>query len=176
MRKLTFPSSFVRTGGQKGSFKPSNLPPRDAAEFLRGNDKIGALLPALTRMAALQKQCLAGLPSMFETCEVLNFDAGQLVLSAPNAALATKLKQQLPKLQNYLLLSNWQVNAIRIKVQVGTSLHNLTPRPLPPKQAHLTPHALSAFASLANSLEPTVHNDALITALASMVKRHRSAT
>ncbi|MDP5009052.1 MAG: DUF721 domain-containing protein [Glaciimonas sp.] len=174
MRKLTFSSSFGRTGGLKSSIQSSRLPPRDASDFLRRNDKLGALLPTLTRMAAVQKQCIAGLPSMFNTCEVVLFEAGQLVLSAPNAALATKLKQQLPKLQEYLLLGNWQVNAIRIKVQVGTSAHYLTARPTPPKQAHFTPQALSAFAMLAASLEPTSSNKALIAALAGMVERHKS--
>src|SRR5437016_287374 len=107
MRKLSFSSSFVHAAG----FKSSSSTSRDASDFLRGNDKMAALLPTLTRMAALQKQCAAGLPGMFEACEVLHFEAGQLVLSAPNAALATKLKQQLPKLQNYLLAGHWQVNA-----------------------------------------------------------------
>lgn len=166
MRKLSFSSSFVQaaTGA-----KSSGLTSRDASDFLRGNDKMAALLPTLTRMAALQKQCAAGLPSMFEACEVLHFEAGQLVLSAPNAALATKLKQQLPKLQSYLLAGNWQVNAIRIKVQVSQNLKKLTPV----KRFSLTPQAVSAFANLAGSLEQSPRNEALKAALAAMVRRYQ---
>src|SRR5687767_13208362 len=88
-------------------------------DFLRAHDKMATLLPALTRIAALQKECAAILPALFDACSVMQFEAGQLTLSTPNAALATKLKQQLPKLQDALLKRGWQVNAIRIKVQVG---------------------------------------------------------
>ncbi|MGS0741697.1 hypothetical protein ACVBEF_07660 [Glaciimonas sp. GG7] len=166
MRKLSFSSSFVQaTAGTKSSRAIS----RDASDFLRGNDKMAALLPTLTRMAALQKQCAAGLPDMFEACEVLHFEAGQLVLSAPNAALATKLKQQLPKLQNYLMAENWQINGIRIKVQVSQKLQKLTPV----KQFSLTPHAVSAFADLARSLEASPRNEALKAALATMMRRYK---
>ena len=70
--------------------------PRDAADFLQSNDGLAALLPAVARMAALQKDCAALLPAMFDACDVLQYDADQLVLSTPNAALAVKLKQQLP--------------------------------------------------------------------------------
>lgn len=153
---------------QAAGSKSSKWISREATDFLRDNDKMAALLPTLTRMAALQKQCAAGLPSMFEACEVLHFESGQLVLSAPNAALATKLKQQLPKLQNYLLAENWQVNGIRIKVQVSQSLQKLTPI----KQFSLTPTAVSAFAHLAGALEESPRNEALKAALAAMVKRY----
>ena len=133
---------------------------------------MAALLPTLTRMAALQKQCAAGLPSMFEACEVLHFEAGQLVLSAPNAALATKLKQQLPKLQNYLLSENWQVNGIRIKVQVKRKVE---PKPYV-KQCSLSNQAVNAFNVLENTLENTPQNAGLIAALHNLVKRHQSET
>lgn len=129
---------------------------------------MAALLPAVTRMAALQKQCAAELPAMFNTCEVLQFEAGQLVLSAPNAALASKLKQQLPRLQNQLLAGNWQINAIRIKVQVS---QNLTKAPTV-KQALLSSEAVSAFSSLMEELEPSAANEALKNAIAALVGRY----
>ncbi|KAF3999679.1 hypothetical protein [Glaciimonas immobilis] len=166
MRKLSFSSTFGQ--GPTGSNFSKSVS-REAADFLRGNDKMAALLPTLTRMAALQKQCAAGLPNMFEACEVLHFEGGQLVLSAPNAALATKLKQQLPKLQNYLLTENWQVNGIRIKVQVSQKLQKLTPV----KQFSLTPQAVSAFDTLASTLESSPRNEALKAALASLVRRYK---
>jgi hypothetical protein len=138
------------------------------ADFLRGNDKMATLLPAATRMAALQKQCAAELPSMFSACEVLQCEAGQLVLSAPNAALASKLKQQLPRLQNQLLAGNWQINAIRIKVQVSQNLMKIPAA----KQAHFSPKAVSAFSSLMEELEPSPANEALKSAIAAMVSRY----
>ena len=100
------------------------------AEFLGAHDKLGALLPAAARMAQLQKECARNLPAMFDACAVVQFASGQLVLAVPNAALAAKLKQQLPKLQESLCRLGWQVNAVRLKVQA------VRPRSAPaPKQS-----------------------------------------
>ncbi len=83
-------------------YRPSARPKtaKGAADFLHSHDKMAVILPTVTRMVALQKDCVAALPAMFDACAVLQFEAGQLVLSTPNAALAAKLKQQLPKLQD----------------------------------------------------------------------------
>ena len=150
---------------------PGSRPARTAkgaADFLRTNDRMSALLPAITRLAALQKDCAAILPAMFEICSVLHFDAGQLILAAPNAALAARLKQQLPKLQDGLLQRGWQVNAIRTKLQVAQ------PRQAAPaaKQLTLPKQALASLASLGDTLEDTPRNQALKHALAAMVQRH----
>ncbi|MBC7489909.1 MAG: hypothetical protein H7240_08085 [Glaciimonas sp.] len=166
MRKISFSSSFAQA---TTSAKFSKGVARDACDFLRGNNKMAALLPTLTRMAAIRKQCAIGLPSMFTACEVLRFEGEQLVLSAPNAALATKLKQQLPKLQNYLLAENWQITGIRIKVQVSQNLKKVALV----KQFGLTPHAVSAFVYLAGSLDSSPRNEALKEALAAMVRRYK---
>src|ERR1700693_3758754 len=143
--------------------------PKGAADFLQSNDGLAALLPAVARMAALQKDCAALLPAMFEACDVLQYDADQLVLSTPNAALAAKLKQQLPKLQAHLIKGGWQVNVIRIKVQVGKP----RPRDVFTKQIHLPPQALSALDQLGQTLEESPRNQTLIAAIRAMVARHR---
>src|SRR4051794_5793305 len=90
-----------------------------ATEFLRTHDKMALLLPALARLSALQNHCAATLPDLFNSCTVLRYDSDQLVVSAPSAALAAKLKQKLPKLQISLQQYGWQISAIRIKVQVA---------------------------------------------------------
>ncbi|ABR91790.1 Uncharacterized conserved protein [Janthinobacterium sp. Marseille] len=159
------PSSFI-------PFKQSTTPQKSAkgaAEFLRSHDKLAALLPAVTRMASLQKDCAAALPAMFAHCAVLQFEANQLVLSTPNAALAARLKQQLPKLQDELLQRGWQVNAIRLKVQVAKTLIKSTAS----KQLVLPDRALSAFAELGAALDDSPRNQALKAALGTMMQRHR---
>ena len=142
---------------------------KGAADFLRGHDKLAALLPSVTRMARLQSDCAAALPTMFGLCGVLQFESGQLVLSTPNAALATKLKQQLPKLQDSLQGRGWQVNAIRLKVQVGAPLS----RAAAVKQLRLPDPAITAMAKLQSSLESSPRNAALLAALSVLVKRPR---
>ncbi|MEO6354214.1 MAG: hypothetical protein ABIO19_14915 [Burkholderiaceae bacterium] len=143
--------------------------PQDAMEFLRVNDKMSALMPTVTKMAALQADCASALPAMFEACAILQCESGQLVLSTPNAALAAKLKHQLPKLQDFLLKRGWQVTAIRLKVQVAASLE----KAIPVKQLSLPEPARSALAVLADTLEVSPRNAALIAAIEAMVRRNR---
>ena len=142
---------------------------RDALDFLRGDDKMATLLPTATRMAALQTHCAATLPAMFDACAVLQFADGQLVLSTPTAALASRLKQQLPKSQESLLKRGWQVNAVRLKVQVSASLI----KPPQVKQAVLPERAVSALAELGGALEKTSRNESLVAAIEALVRRHR---
>ncbi|MFZ6655485.1 DciA family protein [Undibacterium sp. TJN19] len=142
-----------------------------AADFLRSNDKISPLLPTVQRNLALQKDCGAILPPIFETCEVMQVSEGQLILSAPNAALATKLKQQCPKLQLNLQERGWQINAIRIKVQVKRVIE----KPVATKQIAFTGKALQAFGNLEHALEDTPQNAALRAALGRLLKRHQTS-
>jgi hypothetical protein len=53
-----------------------------------------------------------------QACEILAFEDGQLLLSLPTTALAAKLKQQLPKLQDTLARRGWQVQGVKLKVQM----------------------------------------------------------
>lgn len=149
----------------------NNLIAAGASDFLRAHDKMAALLPTVTRMVALQKDCARILPVMFDACAVLQFNGGQLVLSTPNAALAAKLKQQLPKLQDGLLKLGWQVSAIRLKVQVAQSLAKSTPS----KQLRLPGQAVSALAVLGDTLENSPRNEALKAAISAMLQRHRQS-
>ena len=137
--------------------------------FLGAHNKMSSLMPTVTRLIALQKDCAAILPTMFHHCHVLNLEAGNLSFAVPNAALASKLKQQLPKLQGELLALGWQVNAIRLKVQVPT------PPPIAPKvvQRQLSPQAIAAFSTLCNDLGDGVQNAALKSAIAALIESGR---
>lgn len=140
-----------------------------ATDFLRGNSTMAALMPTVNRLVALQKDCAAALPAMFSNCDILQFDGGQLVLATPNAALATRLKQQLPKLQAELQSRGWQITAIRLKMQVGRSLP-----PVPHmRQLSLPGTAVDAFAELSDALPESPQNHDLIAALRAMVQRRR---
>ena len=139
------------------------------ADFLRSNERLASLLPAVQRMASLQKDCAAALPAMFNLCDVLQFEQGQLVLATPNAAVATKLKQQLPKLQAALQQRGWQIDAIRLKIQVSRSM----PPVVHTHQLVLPQKAVSAFAELGAALPATPQNATLIAAIKAMAGRRR---
>ncbi|WP_395008189.1 DciA family protein [Undibacterium sp.] len=141
----------------------------EIASFLRHNDKLSPLLPTVKRNISLQKECRTALPAIFDGCEVLNLNEDQLVMSTPNASIAAKLKQQLPKLQAHLQQRGWQINAIKIKVQVKRMIE----KPEPVKQALLTGSALLAFEDLENNLDATPQNTDLKAALSRLLSRNR---
>ncbi|MET0210345.1 MAG: DciA family protein, partial [Burkholderiaceae bacterium] len=89
-----------------------------ATDFLRSNERLAALLPAAMRIGNLQKDLRVILPPMYGGCDVLSFQESVLVLAVPSSAVAAKLKQQLPKLQAGLQKKGWQVESVRIKIQV----------------------------------------------------------
>jgi hypothetical protein len=141
---------------------------RDAADFLRSHNTLSALMPTAARLVTLQQECFAILPGMFHACEILHLHEGLLTLRTPNAALAAKLKQHLPKLQAQLAGRGWQVNDVRLKIQVRSAPAPITPRPPP----ILPSGAVSAFAELERSLENSPRNQALRTALESIIRRN----
>jgi hypothetical protein len=141
-----------------------------ATDFLRRNDKMAALLPAIQRMARLQKDCAECLPAMFVHCEILAFEDGQLLLSLPTTALAAKLKQQLPKLQDTLARRGWQVHGVKLKVQM-TKQAEIKEKM---RALELPGAAVDAFDQLSGSLEQTPQNAALIEAVKAMVARRRA--
>ncbi|MES2300345.1 MAG: DciA family protein [Pseudomonadota bacterium] len=140
-----------------------------ASTYLRGNAGLASLMPAAMRMAQLQKDCAAALPPMFSQCDVLQFENAQLVLAMPNAAVAAKLKQSLPKLQAALQKRGWQVDGVRLKVLVTRSL----PPVVHTRQLVLPEQAVSAFAQLGEALAPTAQNEGLIAAIKAMAARRR---
>jgi hypothetical protein len=137
-------------------------------DFLR-RGTLAALMPTVNRLVALQKDCAAVLPVMFNSCDILQYEAGQLVLATPNAAMAAKLKQQLPKLQGELEKRGWQVSAIRLKIQVTKSL----PPVVHMRALELPNRAVSAFDELSKTLPASPQNEALIAALRAMVRRRQ---
>ena len=141
-----------------------------ATDFLRRHDRMAALLPAIERMARLQKDCAQCLPAMFKHCEILAFEDGQLLLSLPTTALAAKLKQQLPKLQETLAQRGWQVQGVKLKVQMAK------PAQIKEKMRalELPPAAVEAFDQLSAELEASPQNSALIDAVKAMVARRRA--
>ena len=140
-----------------------------ATTFLSGNARMASLLPTAMRMASLQKDCACALPPMFGNCDVLSFEDAQLVLATPTSAVAAKLKQQLPQLQAALAKRGWQVNNIRLKVQVTRSIAPVVHT----HQLDFPPTAVAAFAELGDTLPATAQNATLIAAIKAMAARRR---
>lgn len=140
-----------------------------ATDFLSGNARMASLLPTAMRMGRLQKDCADALPAMFAHCDVLSFEEAKLVLAVPTSAVAAKLKQQLPKLQATLQLRGWQIDSIKLKVQVTRSIAPVVHT----RQLDFPPTAVQAFDELGQSLPDTPQNARLIAAIRAMVSRQK---
>jgi len=145
----------------------------EATDFLRRNDRLASLLPAATRMASLQKDVRLILPPMYANCETLSIQDGVLTLAVPSSAVAAKLKQQAPKLQAALQKKGWQVDSVRIKIQVGRSLP-VQEDILKPSSLELPPTAVQAFEELGDALPASPQNAELIAAIKRLAEKRKN--
>jgi hypothetical protein len=153
------------------TFRPARRPgqrpaARDASDFLQGNDQLAGLLPAAARLADLQRECVRLMPTQFIHCTVLQITDRQLTVAVPNAALATRVKQMLPKLHAGLVEKGWDIVGIKLKIQVIAP-----PLPKPVRDLSLPGGAVASFAALDLSLETHPRNAALKEAIRMLVER-----
>jgi hypothetical protein len=141
--------------------RPGQAPKtREVSEFLKSSDKLAELLPAAQRVGQLQADCERLLPTLFATCRALQVREGQLQVAVPNAALATRLRQVLPKLQSDLRAKGWAIEGIKLKVQ---PMPDEPQRPSGKRADHELPrNAVTSFAALADSMEQSPLRDALL--------------
>jgi len=144
----------------------------EATDFLRRNDRLASLLPAATRMASLQKDVRLILPPMYANCETLSIQEGVLTLAVPSSAVAAKLKQQAPKLQAALQKKGWQVDSVRIKIQVGRAMP-VQDDIMKPSSLELPPTAVQAFEELGEALPASPQNAELIAAIRRLAEKRK---
>ncbi|SFD62353.1 DciA family protein [Massilia yuzhufengensis] len=140
-----------------------------ATDFLRKNDRMASLLPAAMRMARLQSDCAAILPILAGNTDVISFQDGALVLAVPSSAVAARMKQMAPKLQAALLERGWQVESVKLKVQVARAM----PAKPEMRTLELPPTAVQAFEELAESLDDSKQNKELVAALRRLAEKRR---
>ncbi|WP_296946267.1 DciA family protein [uncultured Massilia sp.] len=142
-----------------------------ATDFLRSSDRLAALLPNAMRMGNLQRDCRLILPPMYTACEVVSLQESVLSLAVPSSAVAAKLKQQVPKLQAALQKKGWQVEAIRIKIRMGSSVP--VREQAQPSSLRLPATAVDAFEELGETLEETAQNAPLIAAIRRLAEKRK---
>ena len=91
---------------------------RSLEDCLFSNDGIGRMSAQARRLMKLQRVLEQALPPGLAHCTRLaNLKPGVAVLHAPNGALATKLRQLLPRLTESFRNEGVDLNEIRVKVQ-----------------------------------------------------------
>jgi hypothetical protein len=86
--------------------------------------------------------------------------------------VAAKLKQQVPKLQAALQKKGWQVESVKIKIQVGRALP-AEPEGLKPSSLKLPPTAVQAFEELGEALPASPQNAPLIAAIKRLAEKRK---
>lgn len=160
-----YPPNFIPY--DKTSPKPNTS--KNATTFLEGHPELNNLLPTIQQIQQLQDDCLRIYPLFFKNCAVLHLKKEILTIAVPHAAMAAKLKNQLITLQTQLIQRGWQIEQIKLKIQIETSV----PPPISEKNIALSQNALDSLSQLNNILQKQ-KNSPVQTALAKMIKRHSS--
>lgn len=126
-----------------------------------------ALNRATQRISALQRLYAAcAPPELAQVSRVVGDRDGMLVIAADNGAIATKLKQLVPRLLKNLQKQRAEVTGIRVQVQVN----QCTPPPPPRVEKNpLTIDSIDDFEKLSGQ----VRDPALSAALARFAARQR---
>ena len=94
------------------------MPAHKIGEILAATDQLKALSRAAHRLAELERLLLSAAPrALSEATRIKSFRAGTLVVSADNAAVASKLKLLAPQLLIQIREREPEVTGIRVEVQ-----------------------------------------------------------
>ena len=136
---------------------------RPAIAWIEREPTLARLGQHAARLAALQSALDRLAPGMALAVIALERDA--LVVGAPHAAVAARLRQMSPSLVAALAREGWRVDRIRFKPQ-------WRPAPGVRRAKEVTPPGATAVAALA-SLAESVEDPRLRAALRRLARRHR---
>jgi hypothetical protein len=143
------------------------MPLHPLSTLLGANTELKALSARVRRLGELQKLYFRSAPrELASASRVKSQRAGTLVISADNAAVASKLKQLAPTLLAAIRESEREVTKIRIEVQVSG---RATGARRGARKRRLTPEAIEQFEALADR----VADEGLKSALSRLVRHHR---
>lgn len=140
-----------------------------AIEYLDSQNKTADVVRIAKQLMDIRNDCSNLLPAWFGNCQITNLANGTLSISVPNQAMAARLRQKIPFLQNRLAVNGWAVDTIRVKVR-------LTPPALAEKQVPkkpLPPEACKSFSELYEYLRQNGSTPSpLCEALHRLISRH----
>jgi hypothetical protein len=143
------------------------MPLNTIGKLLGATDELKALSARMRRLRELQTLYAGSAPrELAQASRVKNLKAGTLFVSADNAAVAAKLKQQAPSLLALIRKTESEITGLRIEVQVSGGVRERAPKS---HKKPLGPDAIQKFGELAHRVE----NDGLKAALENLVHRHK---
>ena len=139
------------------------MPSRSVGLLLNSIPELQSLHQQLRQLTAFKNKLAHALPdNLLAYARVTSFKAGELLLITDNGVVAAKLRQLIPTMLTALREQEYEINAIRLQVQVRTD-----DKPLPDKQITLSVEARRAIAALS----PRISNVALRCALERLANR-----
>jgi len=139
--------------------------PSKIDRYLSADGSLQPVVEKAREIAALSKLCEKILPSeLARQVRAANLKDGTLVLLAPNAAAAAKLKLLSESLCSFLLLQGKEIKLVSVRVQPTVSRYG--PDAAPHKQARLSPSALADLSGLYQQLADSPARQALKSLLA----------
>lgn len=124
------------------------MPAHKIGEILAATDQLKALSRAAHRLAELERLLLSAAPrALSEATRIKSFRAGTLVVSADNAAVASKLKLLAPQLLIQIREREPEVTGIRVEVQPAPGA-----APKRSQKRSIGEGAISEFRNLAQGL------------------------
>lgn len=119
-------------------------------DYLNGQAHMERLLKTAQQYAAIKEDCKRLMPSWFGQCGVLRLEGGILSISAPNQALAARVRQSKSLLLHGLKNRGWEINQIRLKVSLDFPP---TDRKPPVQTRRFSEKARASFEALYRKLE-----------------------
>jgi hypothetical protein len=143
------------------------MPLRKIGDLLGASDELKALSARTRRLRELQTLYLRSAPrELAGSSRVKNLRTGTLFIAADNAAVAAKLRQLAPTLLASIRLTEAEITALRIEVQVDGAARELRREP---RKTALTPDAVEKFQALAKR----VGDRGLKSALTRLARHHK---
>jgi hypothetical protein len=143
------------------------MPAQKILFYLGASPNLRALSREAQKLAALQRAWKeVAPPGLAEASTAGALKQATLIVYADNGAVASKIRQMVPRLLMKLKQRAFEVTAIRVAVQAKSPA-----APPPDKRAVLSAGALAELAQLAGRLGPSPLKDALET----LVSRHSHA-
>lgn len=140
-----------------------------AIEYLGSQKRTVDVVRIARQLMEIRNDCNHLLPGWFVNCRITNLKNGTLSISVPNQALAARLRQRIPFLQNQLSMKGWSIDTIRVKVLITPP--EVTEKPVPKKT--LPPKARESFSELYEHFKQDEHSHSqLCEALRRLISRH----
>ena len=142
------------------------MPVRKVAEILDNAPALTSLAAVARRTAELQRLYLETVPAeLHQVTRVGWVRPGVLHIAAANSAVAAKLRQLAPRILDRFCREGLEFNAMRVEVQVGSSLRRQA-------RAGRRPLSATALASVCRAAE-TLQSSPLKTALRRLAAAER---